>query len=162
MQGQGPLGSAVRIILKIHQYTFNRVGNAFSRDGLGLGSKKKDEELRGKAIKVIDLLQHSTELGNMDALFTLAHVSLVRVCTRHSNKMIINLGSFLLPNTSRRIPNWHTNHFPLMPLGLEMRPPKLIWHSSMLRVIKELYPLIKEKPSYILHLPRMVATRAHK
>ena len=72
------MGSAIRIILKIHQYTFNRVGNVFNKDGLGLGSKKKDEELRGKAIKVIDLLQHSAELGNMDALFTLAQVSLVR------------------------------------------------------------------------------------
>lgn len=81
------MGSAIRIILKIHQYTFNRVGNAFSKDGLGLGSKKKDEELRGKAIKVVDLLQHSAELGNMDALFTLAHVSLVRICS-HLNKII--------------------------------------------------------------------------
>ena len=75
------MGSAIRIILKIHQYTFNRFGNTFSKDGLGLGSKKKDEELRGKAIKVVDLLQHSAELGNMDALYTLAHVSLVRVCS---------------------------------------------------------------------------------
>ena len=83
------MGSAIRIILKIQQYTFNHVGNAFSKDGLGLGSKKKDEELRGKAIKVVDLLQHSAELGNMDALFTLAHVSLVRVYS-HLNKMIFN------------------------------------------------------------------------
>ena len=78
LQGQGPVGSAVRIILKIHQYTFNRIANVFSKDGLGLGSNKKDEELRGKAIKVVDLLQHSAELGNLDALYTLAHVSLVR------------------------------------------------------------------------------------
>lgn len=49
-----------------------------SKDGLGLGSNKKDEELRGKAIKVVDLLQHSAELGNLDALYALAHVSLVR------------------------------------------------------------------------------------
>ena len=74
------MGSAVRIILKIQQYTLNRVGSAFGKDGIGLGSKKRDEELRGRAIKVIDLLQHSAELGNMDALYTLAHVSLVRVC----------------------------------------------------------------------------------
>ena len=80
------MGSAVRIVLKIHQYTFNRVGNAFNKDGLGLGSKKKDEELRGKAIKVVDLLQHSAELGNTDALYTLAHVSLVRICKCYSNK----------------------------------------------------------------------------
>ena len=90
LQGQGPIGSAFRIILKIHQHTFNRVGNSFSKDGFGLGSKRKDEELRGKAIKVVDLLQHSAELGNMDALYTLAQVSLVRVCRCHLNKIIIN------------------------------------------------------------------------
>jgi hypothetical protein len=45
---------------------------------------------------------------------------------------------------------------------MEMQPPKLIWHSFMPRVIKELYQSIKEKPNYILHLPQMAATRAHK
>lgn len=33
--------------------------------------------MRGKAIKVVDLLQHSAELGNLDALFTLGYISLV-------------------------------------------------------------------------------------
>ncbi len=32
-----------------------------------------------KAIKVVDLLQHSAELGNTDALFVLAQISLVRL-----------------------------------------------------------------------------------
>jgi len=43
-------------------------------------SKEKDrqEEQRVKAIKVVDLLQHSAELGNTDALFVLAQISLVR------------------------------------------------------------------------------------
>jgi SEL1 protein len=76
LQGQGPIGSVVRIILKLHS-SVNRVASVLSPETLGLGTKKKDEELRGKAIKVIDLLQHSAELGNMDALFTLAQVSLV-------------------------------------------------------------------------------------
>ncbi|KJA28931.1 hypothetical protein HYPSUDRAFT_33390 [Hypholoma sublateritium FD-334 SS-4] len=75
LQGQGPIGSVVRIILKLHN-SVNRITNVLSPEGLGLGTKKKDEELRGKAIKVIDLLQHSAELGNMDALFTLGQVSL--------------------------------------------------------------------------------------
>ncbi|KAF9565588.1 HCP-like protein [Agrocybe pediades] len=75
LQGQGPIGSLVRIILKLN-YSVNRVTNVFSQETIGLGSKKKDEELRGKAIKVVDLLQHSAELGNMDALFTLGQVSL--------------------------------------------------------------------------------------
>lgn len=39
----------------------------------------KDEEMQRKAIKVIDLLQLSAELGNTEALFTLAYVSLVRM-----------------------------------------------------------------------------------
>jgi SEL1 protein len=48
------------------------------KDGVKNGaSKGKEEELRGKAIKVIDLLQHSAELGHLDALYTLARVSLV-------------------------------------------------------------------------------------
>lgn len=34
--------------------------------------------MRGKAIKVVDLLQHSAELGHLDALYTLAQISLVR------------------------------------------------------------------------------------
>ncbi|KAJ3513423.1 hypothetical protein NLJ89_g2960 [Agrocybe chaxingu] len=75
-QGQGPIGTVVRILLKLHQSTFTRVSNVLNQDGLGLGSKKREEELRGKAIKVVDLLQHSAELGNVDALFTLAQVSL--------------------------------------------------------------------------------------
>ncbi|KAF8201015.1 hypothetical protein BJ912DRAFT_1054465 [Pholiota molesta] len=58
LQGQGPIGSVVRIILKLHS-SVNRVVSVLSPETLGLGTKKKDEELRGKAIKVIDLLQHS-------------------------------------------------------------------------------------------------------
>ena len=43
-----------------------------------MGNKKKEEELKTKAIKVMDLLQHSADLGNKDALYTIAMVSLVR------------------------------------------------------------------------------------
>ncbi|PPQ88450.1 hypothetical protein CVT25_011576 [Psilocybe cyanescens] len=75
LQGQGPIGSLVRIVVKLHN-SVNRVTNVLSPEGLGLGSKKKDEERRRKAIKVIDLLELSAELGNTDALFTLAQISL--------------------------------------------------------------------------------------
>ncbi|KAF8633386.1 hypothetical protein AX17_004557 [Amanita inopinata Kibby_2008] len=75
-QGQGPVASAVRIALKLHQYTIRRLSSGLGKDGLGIGTKRKDDELRGKAIKVVDLLQHSAELGNMDALFVLAKISL--------------------------------------------------------------------------------------
>ncbi|KAF4563274.1 ERAD-associated protein [Pleurotus pulmonarius] len=75
LQGQGPLGSAFRILVKLHQQSWiTGLTSGFAKEGLGLGSKRKDEDLRGKAIKVIDLLQHSAELGNTDALYTLAQL----------------------------------------------------------------------------------------
>ena len=76
----------MRIILKLHG-SVSRFSSILSPETLGLGTKKKDEEGSRKAIKVIDLLQHSAELGNMDALFTLAQVSLVRnyLCNIYQN-----------------------------------------------------------------------------
>lgn len=76
IQGQGPLGSIIRIIIRLHQQSSLLRDKLF---GLGLGgaSRKKEDELREKAIKVVDLLQHSAELGNLDALWTLAQISLV-------------------------------------------------------------------------------------
>lgn len=41
------------------------------------GPKIQDKELFRKSVKVVDLLQHSAELGNTDALYTLAQISLV-------------------------------------------------------------------------------------
>lgn len=86
IQGQGPIGSAIRIVIKVHQYTIRRLTNSLGKEGLGLGSKRKDDEMRGKAIKVADLLEHSAELGSMEALYTLAYVSLVRRLTFTSLK----------------------------------------------------------------------------
>ncbi|KAG2159106.1 uncharacterized protein EDB93DRAFT_444749 [Suillus bovinus] len=72
-QGQGPLGSAIRIALKLRQqFSLFRL---LSRPN-GSATRRRDEEMHGKAIKVVDLLQHSAELGNLDALFTLGHISL--------------------------------------------------------------------------------------
>jgi len=76
LQGQGPTGSLLRILFKLFQISFGRVLNMLSQDSF---SREKVEELKGKAIKVVDLLQHSAELGNMDALYLLAQISLV--CT---------------------------------------------------------------------------------
>jgi SEL1 protein len=76
LQGQGPTGSLLRILFKLFQITFGRALNMLSQDSF---SREKVEELKGKAIKVVDLLQHSAELGNMDALYLLAQISLV--CT---------------------------------------------------------------------------------
>ncbi|KAJ6593532.1 HCP-like protein [Mycena capillaripes] len=71
LQGQGPLGSAMRIAIKLQRQVVNGV-----LAGIGKESRSKQEETKGKAIKVIDLLQHSAELGNSDALYTLAQISL--------------------------------------------------------------------------------------
>lgn len=72
-QGQGPLGSAIRIALKLRQqfFLFRLFGGPS-----GSAARRKDEEMRSKAIKVVDLLQHSAELGNLDALYTLGYISL--------------------------------------------------------------------------------------
>ena len=76
-QGQGPIGRAIRIAIKLRQkYSPFRI---FSwTDSSATTARKKDEEVRGKAIKVIDLLQYSAELGNTDALYALARLSIVR------------------------------------------------------------------------------------
>lgn len=75
---RGPIGSVVRIAMKLHQYTFRRLSSSLSRDSIGTNSRRKDEEQTSKAIKVVDLLEHSAELGNMDAIYTLAQIYLVR------------------------------------------------------------------------------------
>lgn len=76
-QGQGPIGRIIRIAIKLRQKVSSF--RIFSwTDSSAAAARKKDEEIRGKAIKVIDLLQYSAELGNTDALYTLARLSLVR------------------------------------------------------------------------------------
>lgn len=82
-QGQGPVGSAIRIAQKLYHRIF--------LSGNPSRIKKKDEEMQRKAIKVIDLLQHSAELGNSDALYTLAHVSLVRTRPREVSQRLTSL-----------------------------------------------------------------------
>ncbi|KAJ7106038.1 hypothetical protein C8R43DRAFT_1165340 [Mycena crocata] len=71
LQGQGPLASAMRIALKLQRQVVNTI-----LSGVGKESRTKREETKGKAIKVIDLLQHSAELGNSDAFYTLGQISL--------------------------------------------------------------------------------------
>ncbi|KAF7298072.1 Ubiquitin-protein ligase [Mycena chlorophos] len=71
LQAQGPLASAMRILLKLQRQFAGGLLPAGERE-----SRWKREETKGKAVKVIDLLQHSAELGNTDALYTLAQISL--------------------------------------------------------------------------------------
>ena len=69
------------IVLLIHQtnkfktLSVKSLKNMFTAES---GNKKKEDEMTGRAVKVIDLLQHAAELGNTDALYTLAQISLVR------------------------------------------------------------------------------------
>jgi hypothetical protein len=75
-QGQGPLGSAIRIAIKLrHQSWLPRfLSSRLPQDS---GRRRTEEELSGRAIKVIDLLQHAADLGHSDALFALGKLSLV-------------------------------------------------------------------------------------
>ncbi|EPQ55072.1 HCP-like protein [Gloeophyllum trabeum ATCC 11539] len=78
VQGQGPLASTLRILIKLRHQSWvpKFLRSRAGKEGLGLGGRRREDDLRGKAIKVVDLLQHSAELGNMDALYTLAQISL--------------------------------------------------------------------------------------
>lgn len=77
IQGQGPVASALRILVKLrnHSWLPSVVTDFLGRELTN--GRKKDEEHKGKAVKVIDLLQHAADLGHTDALYTLGQVSLV-------------------------------------------------------------------------------------
>ncbi|GBE81290.1 HCP-like protein [Sparassis crispa] len=76
MQGHGPIASAMRITAKLFQHSWlpYSVTSYLGRETATV--KKKNDEMQGKAVKVIDLLQHAAELGNTDALYTLGKISL--------------------------------------------------------------------------------------
>ena len=73
-QGRGPVGVSIRIAIKLrHQSWLPRfLSSRLSQEG-----RRSDEELSGRAIKVMDLLQHAADLGHLDAFFTLGKISLV-------------------------------------------------------------------------------------
>ncbi|KAH9942227.1 HCP-like protein [Epithele typhae] len=76
IQGQGPIASALRILVKLgrHSWVPSFVTEYISTESTG--SRRKEEDHRGRAVKVIDLLHHAADLGNRDALYTLGQVSL--------------------------------------------------------------------------------------
>ncbi|KAL1941435.1 hypothetical protein VTO73DRAFT_7252 [Trametes versicolor] len=76
IQGQGPIASAMRILVKLknHSWLPSVVTDYLGRE-LSNG-RRREEEARGKAVKVIDLLQHAAELGHSDAMYTLGQISL--------------------------------------------------------------------------------------
>lgn len=76
---QGPIGSAIRIANRIQQQVFNILMGGGKLSGM----RRREEEMYRKSIKVVDLLQHSAELGNMDALYMLGQISMVCVQIAH-------------------------------------------------------------------------------
>ncbi|THH20211.1 hypothetical protein EUX98_g8629 [Antrodiella citrinella] len=60
--------------LRHHTWIPTRIYNYLTREIRG--GRMKEDDLTGKAVKVVDLLQHAAELGNNDALYTLAQISL--------------------------------------------------------------------------------------
>ncbi|KDQ55097.1 hypothetical protein JAAARDRAFT_195973 [Jaapia argillacea MUCL 33604] len=81
-QGPGPLASALRILMKLRVQGERLVGRvrALGLGGGGSGGGKRgkgEEELRGRAVKVVDLLEHAGELGYVEAWWVLGQISLV-------------------------------------------------------------------------------------
>jgi len=75
LERAGPLGPVVRAVEDV-QDKFSEIMSTLTSGPIT--SKRHDKELFRKAVKVVDLLQHSAELGNTDALYSLAQISLVR------------------------------------------------------------------------------------
>ena len=75
---QGPIASIVRIILRLKHQSWipNVIRGRLSKDRWN--TDKRREEMEGRALKVVDLLEYAVDMGHMDALYKLAHVSLVR------------------------------------------------------------------------------------
>lgn len=112
IQGQGPIASAMRILVKLknHSWLPSVVTDYLGRE-LSNG-RRREEEARGKAVKVIDLLQHAAELGHSDAMYTLGQISLVSTSMilptfglaqtrRISSRQIPTFPRTLRPRTSR-------------------------------------------------------------
>lgn len=104
---QGPIGTALRIADRLQQRLFYGL---LGGGGKSSSARRKEEEMHHKSIKVLDLLQHSAELGNTDALYKLGHISLVRSSSSVQNILTQRLlYSFLLHHTSHLTPNSHLN-----------------------------------------------------
>ena len=161
-QGQGPLGSALRIAIKLrHQSWLPRfVSSRFSQES---GRRRSDDELRGRAIKVVDLLQHAADLGNLDALFVLGLLSLVlRSLTSMHSAVALSYFSFHRPRNSLQILYWRITLLRHMPRLQGMRPRKVTWLSFMQPVTRISCLLIKRGPSCTTRLLRMAKTRLLK
>jgi SEL1 protein len=81
LQGQGPIGTAARIIIKLHhQFRDALLSIGFdtsSRPVKGKKGRDVEEEMKSKAVKVLDLLEHAADLGSEKAKYMLAQLALV-------------------------------------------------------------------------------------
>lgn len=78
LEGHGPFSSALRILVKLSNQSWipSFLTSLFRGT---FGSTQTEEQAYIDAAKVILLLRHAASLGHMDALFTLAAVSLVLI-----------------------------------------------------------------------------------
>lgn len=76
---RGPIASALRIVHRLRQQSWIPRPILFflNLGGPGPHHSRSDEELNETAIKILDLLEHAIELGDVDALYTMGRVSLV-------------------------------------------------------------------------------------
>lgn len=124
-QGQGPIASAMRIAMKLRHQSWipSTITDYFAREIRG--GRRKDNELAGRAIKVIDLLQHAAELGNTDALYTLAQISLVCFIQEKVDLPVPGLNGTVvsrnveLPCSSLKLERWRNAAICLLLLGSE-------------------------------------------
>lgn len=72
---QGPIASIIRIVLKLQHQAWIPQFLKGKKDR-GNTDKRKDD-MEERAVKVLDLLEYAIELGHMEALYKLGHVSLV-------------------------------------------------------------------------------------
>jgi hypothetical protein len=127
-QGHGPLGVSIRVAIKLrHQSWLPRFLS--SRLSGSQEGRRSDEELRGRAIKVMDLLQHAADLGHLDAFFTLGKISLVF--------------SFILLIFHRAAsfqPSFHLLHTSLQTLYLRIKPLRPTLPSQEMQPRKDTLP----------------------
>lgn len=94
----GPIAAVIRLGYRVYYQPW--LPRWASRVLSGRSGRRRDE-IKGRAAKAIDLLQHAVDLGNEEALFTMAQVSLVSLeCERQSEY----LSELVLSSRSPHLP----------------------------------------------------------
>lgn len=79
-EGHGPISSALRLISRLQENTLvQTVFSTLLNPGGNAKQARREQDLKRKSVKVLDLLQLAVELGHLDATYALAQVSMVRV-----------------------------------------------------------------------------------